>query len=40
MNKIRIEKRFITTDTNEIQKIIRSYLKNKYATKLENQKHR
>lgn len=40
MNKIRTEKGTITTDTNEIEKFIRSYLKNKYSTKLENQKHR
>ena len=38
INKIRNEKRNITTDTEEIQKIIRSYYKSLYATKLENVK--
>ena len=38
INKIRNEKGDITTDTEEIQKIIRSYYKSLYATKLENVK--
>ena len=36
INKIRNEKGDITTDSEEIQKIIRSYYKNLYSTKLEN----
>ena len=36
INKIRTEKGDITTDTEEIQRIIRSYYKSLYATKLEN----
>jgi hypothetical protein len=36
INKIRNEKRYITTEPEEIQNIIRSYLKNLYSTKLEN----
>ena len=36
INKIRNEKLDITTDTEEIQKIIRSYNKSLYSTKLEN----
>ena len=36
INKIRNEKGDITTDTEEIQRIIRSYSKSLYATKLEN----
>ena len=36
INKIRNEKGDITTDTEEIQRIIRSYYKSLYATKLEN----
>jgi hypothetical protein len=36
INKIRNEKRDITTEIKEIQKIIRSYYKSLYATKLEN----
>jgi hypothetical protein len=36
MNKIRNENREITTETEEIQKIIRSYYKCLYSTKLEN----
>jgi hypothetical protein len=35
-NKIRSEKGNITTDTNEIQKIIREYFENTYSNKLEN----
>ena len=35
INKIRNEKGDITTDTEEIQRIIRSYFKNLYSTKLE-----
>ena len=38
MNRIRNEKGDITTDTEEIQRIIRSYYKILYATKLENVK--
>ena len=38
INKIRKEKGDITTDTEEIQRIIRSYYKSLYATKLENAK--
>ena len=36
INKIRNEKGDITTDIEEIQRIIRSYYENLYATKLEN----
>ena len=36
INMIRNEKADITTDTEEIQRIIRSYYKSLYATKLEN----
>ena len=36
INKTRNEKGDITTETEEIQKIIRSYYKNLYSTKLEN----
>jgi hypothetical protein len=36
INKMRNEKGDITTDTEEIQRIIRSYLKSLYSTKLEN----
>jgi hypothetical protein len=36
VNKIRDEKRDITTNTNEIQRIIREYLENLYSSKLEN----
>ena len=36
MNKIRNEKRNITTEPKEIQSIIRSYYKRLYSTKLEN----
>ena len=36
INKIRNEKRYITTEPEEIQNIIRSYLKKLYSTKLEN----
>ena len=38
MNKIRNEKGNITTDSEEIQRTIRSYYKNLYATILENVK--
>ena len=38
INKIRNEKGDITTDTEEIQRIIRYYYKSQYATKLENVK--
>jgi hypothetical protein len=36
INKIRNEKGDITTETEEIQKVIRSYYKSLYSTKLEN----
>jgi hypothetical protein len=36
INKIRNEKGNITTETEEIQKIIRSYYKSLYSTKLKN----
>jgi len=36
INKIINEKGDITTESEEIQKIIRSYYKNLYSTKLEN----
>ena len=38
INRIRNEKGDIITDTEEIQRIIRSYYKSLYATKLENVK--
>ena len=38
INKIRNEKGDITTDTEEIHSIIRSYFKNLYSKKLENMK--
>ena len=38
INRIRNEKGDITTDTEEIQRIIRSYYESLYATKLENVK--
>ena len=38
INKIKKEKGDITTDTEEIQRIIRSYYESLYATKLENVK--
>ena len=38
INKIRNEKWDITTDNEEIQRIIRSYYKNQDFTKLENEK--
>ena len=38
INKIRNEKGEITTDTEEIQRIIMAYYKNLYSTKLENVK--
>jgi hypothetical protein len=36
INKIRNEKRDITTEPKEVQNIIRSYYKKLYSTKLEN----
>ena len=36
INKIRNEKGDITTETEEIQKLIRSYYKSQYATQLKN----
>ena len=36
INKFRNEKGDITTETEEIQKVIRSYYKRLYSTKLEN----
>jgi ubiquinone biosynthesis protein Coq4 len=36
INKIRDEKGDITTNTNEIQRIIREYFENLYFSKLEN----
>jgi hypothetical protein len=36
LNKIRNEKRDITTETEELQKITISYYKSLYSTKLEN----
>jgi hypothetical protein len=36
INKIRNEKGDITTDTEDINRIIRSYFKNLYSTKLKN----
>jgi hypothetical protein len=36
MNKIRNEKEEITTNTKEIQTIIRDYFENLYSNKLEN----
>jgi galactokinase/mevalonate kinase-like predicted kinase len=36
INKIRDEKEDITTNTNEIQKIIREYFENLYSSKLKN----
>jgi len=36
INKIRDENGDITTETEEIQKLIRSYYKSLYSTKLEN----
>ena len=38
INKIRNEKGDITTDTEEIQRIIRSYFENLYSSKFENLK--
>ena len=38
INKIRNDKGVIMTDTEEVQRIIRSYYKSLYATKLENVK--
>ena len=37
INKIRNEKGEITTDTAEIQRIIRDYYKQLYASKMDNQ---
>lgn len=34
-NKIRNEKRYITIDTEEIQRILRTNFKNLYSTKLQ-----
>ena len=36
INKIRDERRYLTIDTKEIQRIIRTYFKNLYCTKPEN----
>jgi hypothetical protein len=36
INKIRDEEGDITTNTNEIQRLIREYIKNLYSSKLEN----
>jgi hypothetical protein len=36
INKIRDEKRDITTNTNEIQKVNTEHLENLYSSKLEN----
>jgi hypothetical protein len=36
INKIRDEKGDITTNTNEIERIIREYFENLYSSKLEN----
>jgi hypothetical protein len=36
INKIRVEKAAITTNTNEIQKAIREYFKNLYSNELQN----
>jgi hypothetical protein len=36
INKIKDEKRDITTNTNEVQGIIREYFENLYSSKLEN----
>jgi len=38
INKIKNEKAYITTETEKVKKIIKSYNKNLYSTKLENQK--
>ena len=38
INKIRNKKRNITTDTEDIQRLVRTYFKNLYPTKLENLK--
>jgi hypothetical protein len=36
INKIRGEKGYITTNTNEIKRIIRKYFENLYSSKLES----
>jgi hypothetical protein len=36
INKIRVEKGDITTNTNKIQRIIREYFENLHSSKLEN----
>ena len=36
INKIRNEKREVTTDTAEIQRIMRDYYKQRYASKMDN----
>ena len=36
INKIRNEKRDVTTDTTEIQRILRDYYKQLYANKMDN----
>ena len=36
INRIRNEKREVTTDTSEIQRIMRDYYKQHYANKMEN----
>jgi hypothetical protein len=36
INKVRDEKRDITTNTNDIQRILREYFENFYSNELEN----